>query len=1056
MLDRELTLRQQLLGAALVDLARAEQLWTEPKFAAVLPKDPSGLLTQLRGVAEPDSALASLAAIAQVADPKLLSEVLSDNPNKNGKDRRTILLAILGTSAGLGEVIARRPELLNVLGEPHPDLSPAHMTKTLENAVQKELEKPGEPQALITEATNALRREYRSFLLQIAALDFSSDPLEILPTISQHLADLAAAALQGGYQIANFEVPESNLIRFAIIGMGKTGGRELNYVSDVDVLYVVEPKEQPDGSIPDEIAVIDIGTKVATAVQRVCAAYSTEPALWEVDANLRPEGKQGQLVRTLSSYLTYYQRWAENWEFQALLKSRPIAGDLQLGQEWRDLVEPLIWQAVARENFVVDLQAMRQRVVDSIPKAESERQIKLGRGGLRDIEFTVQLLQLVHGRTHEAQRVRGTFEALKALADAGFVARSDAAELERCYRFLRALEHRVQLHRMRRTHLLPKNETDLRRLGRSLGPNATLRRKGQRSAGALEERYAAVKRQVKSLHESIYYRPLLPAYAKLSEADISLTPDAAKARLEAIGYRDPVGATRHIAALTEGTSRRAVLQRQLLPVMLSWLGDTFDPDQGLLAFRRLSDELGTAQWFLKLLRDSGTAAHSLAHLLGNSGYLREAVTRAPQTVQWLAEPEALKRAGATATGHSHSGLRPAHAESLAGMAGAILGRAESTEQAVTALRSMRRRELARIAASEVLGRSDRIQAATAISDLTDLTLQGALRVARQAAREKFSLLADPADILIVAMGRLGGRELGYGSDADIMFVYEPHVDADSELANEFAIRVATEVREMLGRVGPEPALVVDSDLRPEGRRGALARSFSSYQEYYARWMDPWEIQALLRARPVAGAGVAHDFLTDRTTAASDLAARFIAMIDPIRYPVGGLKPAQLREIRRLKARMEAERLPRGVDPVRHLKLGPGGLSDVEWTAQLLQLQHAGAIEELRVTSTSEAIAAAHNAQLLDDEDAEVLNQAWSLASRLRSAIVLSNGKATGGAGDVLPHNRRDLTGVAATMAGYDKNGRSLWLTAQQIEDMYLKAARRARRIAEQQFFGDVA
>jgi len=1080
------SLRRQLISASFSDLARAEKLWHDQALAQVLPPNPEAFLELLGQVGDSDAALTALVNLAAVADKKQLKAILSDEPSASGINRRAQVLAILGASLALGDEIVRHPELLTELGRPESELTEQAISERLVGAVDQALASKSENN-VVTAATNTLRRVYRALLLQIAAIDLTNDPLEILQITSERLADLAGAAVQAAYHIAQYEVPEHNQVRFAVIGMGKTGGRELNYLSDVDVLYVVEPANtateptntavEPENSaveptpvvepvettptksspaVTDETA-IEIGTRLASIIQRVLSGPGIEPALWEIDANLRPEGKQGPLVRTLKSYLAYYERWAENWEFQALLKSRPIAGDAELGNEWRQMVDPLIWQAVTRENFVSDLQAMRQRVVDNIPKSEAENQIKLGSGGLRDVEFTVQLLQLVHGRTLEAAQVRGTFAALKALTDAGFVARTDAAELARCYQFLRALEHRVQLYRLRRTHLLPKNEQELKRLGRSLGEKAIGRNKGQSSNEALVEKYQSVRRQVHRLHEAIYFRPLLPAYAQLSTAEVTLSRDAVKARLEAIGYRDPEGATRHIAALTEGTTRRAVLQRNLLPVMLSWLGDTVDPDQGLLAFRRLSDEVGGVQWFLKLLRDSGTAAHSLAHLLGSSGYLREAVTRAPQTVQWLAEPEALARAGAEAAGHNHSGLKPAHSERLAGAAGAILGRAETVEQAITALRALRRRELTRIAAGEVLGRMDRIAAAGAISDLTDLTLQGALRVARQEAREKFGLTSDPADILIVAMGRLGGQELGYGSDADVMFVYEPKPGAEPEQANEFAVRVATKVRELLGSVSPEPALVVDVDLRPEGKQGPLARSFESYREYYSRWMAPWEIQALLRARPVAGAGVATDFLTDRATASGDLAQRFVALIDPIRYRAEGLDATQLREIRRLKARMEGERLPRGVDPNRHLKLGPGGLSDAEWTVQLLQLQYAGQHPELRVQSTIAAVRAAQRLGLISGADADTLAEAWKLASRLRSAIVLSTGKVTGGAGDLLPHNRRDLTGLAGTMAGYQQGeSHPAHLTGEQIEEMYLRSARRSRRITERLFFGTAA
>src|SRR5690606_4983305 len=307
-------------------------------------------------------------------------------------------------------------------------------------------------------------------------------------------------------------------------------------------------------------------------------------------------------------------------EFQALLKARTVAGDRDLGRAYEDAIAPFVWSAAGRENFVEDSQAMRRRVEDHVPAAEADRQLKLGKGGLRDVEFTVQLLQLVHGRADESIRSRSTLTALGELAAGGYVGREHAARLGVCYRFLRSLEHRIQLFRLRRTHLVPTAEDELRRLARSLGMRAE-------GAAGLSERWRATRREVRGLHEEIFYRPLLPAVAQLSPDEVSLAPEAAKARFAAIGYRDPAGAMRHVTALTEGVSRRAAIQRQLLPVMLGWFAEGADPDAGLLAFRTLSETLGTTHWYLKLLRDSGSAAQRLAHLLSNSRYMADALAR---------------------------------------------------------------------------------------------------------------------------------------------------------------------------------------------------------------------------------------------------------------------------------------------------------------------------------------------------------------------------------------------------------------------------------------------
>ncbi len=286
-----------------------------------------------------------------------------------------------------------------------------------------------------------------------------------MDTVAQWLSDLADCVLDAALAIARAEVGDAaDLCRFAVIGMGKCGARELNYVSDVDVIFVAEAV---DGA--DESRALSVATSLATGLMRACTAATPEGTIWEVDANLRPEGKQGALVRTIASHVGYYERWAKTWEFQALLKARPVAGDLELGREYVDSVSPFVWSAADHPTFVEDVQAMRRRVEQHVPARLAERELKLGPGGLRDVEFAVQLLQLVHGRSDVMLRSPTTMIALESLATWGYVGRDDAATLAEAYRFLRTLEHRIQLHRLRRTHTMPDDEAELRRLGRSLG-----------------------------------------------------------------------------------------------------------------------------------------------------------------------------------------------------------------------------------------------------------------------------------------------------------------------------------------------------------------------------------------------------------------------------------------------------------------------------------------------------------------------------------------------------------------------------------------------------------
>ncbi|MDC7122365.1 bifunctional [glutamine synthetase] adenylyltransferase/[glutamine synthetase]-adenylyl-L-tyrosine phosphorylase [Cellulomonas fimi] len=1002
------SLAGRLTRAGVSDVARAQRLLDDAALQEVVPGAADVLAGELRELADPDQALLTLAKLAGAVrgDAELggllRDVVLDDGP---ARDR---LLGVAGASVALGDTLVAHPENLRVLVDEEPALGvPVGAVRAeLLRAVGADPD-AAVPVARVPGGTDALRRAYRTRLLRIAAADVTAtDPLSRLPGVAAALADLAAAALEGALAVARAELDDHGAgVRLAVIGMGKTGGRELNYVSDVDVIYVAEPV---DGV--DEADALAAGARLAAGLARVCSTASGEPALWPVDAALRPEGKDGPLVRTVASHRAYYERWAKTWEFQALLKARPLAGDPELGREYAAMVQPFVWAAVQRENFVEDAQAMRRRVEQHVPAAEADRQLKLGVGGLRDVEFTVQLLQLVHGRADDSIRSPSTLTALAALAAGGYVGREHAARLAVCYRWLRLVEHRIQMHRLSRTHLLPTADADLQRLARSVG----LRAEG---AQGLLERWRSVRRDVRHLHEELFYRPLLPATAQLSTEEASLAPDAARARLAAIGYRDPAGALRHIAALTEGVSRRASIQRQLLPVMLGWFADGADPDGGLLAFRRLSDDLGTTHWYLKLLRDSGTVAQRLAHVLSTSRYVADALSRSPESVTWLADD---------------AELEPRTAERLAAEADAVLTRADEPVPAVLALRGLRRRELARTAAADVLDVVTSVRASQSLTRAADMVLSGTLRVAEWEARVALGVDENPTRMLVVAMGRLGGGEMGYSSDADVLFVHDPLPGADPAVAQEFALSVATQLRSLLGSVGPEPTLAVDADLRPEGRNGPLVRSFDAYAEYYSRWSSPWESQALLRARPVAGD--------------TELGERFVALVAPLRYPAGGLDAATVREVRRIKARVEAERLPRGVDPARHLKLGRGGIADVEWTAQLLQLQHAHEVPGLRTTSTLDALAAARDAGLIAEDDTRVLVEAWELASRLRDANVLWTGRAEGAHADVLPHDRQALGGVAR-VAGYPAGGGA------DLEEDYLRTARRARAVVERVFYG---
>ena len=945
------------------------------------------------GCADPDRAALGMVRLAESARStpatgRLLDEVVADPTALNR------LLALLGASQALADHLVRHPGHLEALQVSADNA--ASLPRTLLDSIPQE--------SAIEGAMDSLRVSYRRELVWLAARDLASpEPSQMVDEVAARLADLAGAALEAALTVARTHTSDAECCRIAILGMGKCGAHELNYVSDVDVIYIVEP--QPG---VEEAHALAVGTQLAATTARICSANTPEGTLWAVDANLRPEGKDGPLVRTVASHQAYYERWAKTWEFQALLKARHVAGDQELSAKYLDVIGPLVWEASGRENFVLDTQAMRRRVEQNVPLRDVDRQIKLGRGGLRDIEFSVQLLQLVHGRADDSLRAAATLPSLAALAAGGYVGRPEAATMEAAYRFLRTLEHHNQLDRLKRTHVLPNSPSDLRRLARSLR---------LQDDEELMRKWRETRVLVRQLHEALYYRPLLAAAAELSTDEARLTPAAARARLAALGYRDPAGAMQHIEALTAGLSRRAAIQHQILPVLLGWFAQGIDPDMGLLAFRTLSDSLGTTHWYLKMLRDTA-AAQSLTSVLSSSKYAIDLLQHSTEATRWFGDEAA---------------LRPRDAHVLRSEVDAVVRRRRASADVAFLARHFRGRELLRASIGDVLGVVSLDEVGHGITAATTAAMQGSLLAAQSmvATRRGLGSSADdlPLAIAVIGMGSLGGDFMGYTSDADVMFVFRAQDGVGDPEATEVATEVVTTLQKLLQEpLMAAPSVDVSTDLRPEGRAGPVVRSLDSYAEYYRRWGEIWEAQALLRAVPVAGD--------------ADLGRDFIALIDPIRYPKGGLEPAQVKEIRRIKARVESERLPRGVSPQRHLKLGPGGMTDVEWVVQLKQMQHAAELESLRTTNTLAAIAALKAADILNDDDASALESAYRHSARLRNCLTLWKARS----GDVMPSDRRDLE-AAARLIGFGPHHSTM------LEDEHLRVTRRARAVVERLFYG---
>ncbi|MGO1434306.1 MAG: bifunctional [glutamine synthetase] adenylyltransferase/[glutamine synthetase]-adenylyl-L-tyrosine phosphorylase [Canibacter sp.] len=867
-----------------------------------------------------------------------------------------------------------------------------------------------------TDGRDQMRVRYRELLAELMLYDLeqaamrkdynTGDASDLFSQISDALSELAEAAIEASLLVARATLVEDGghgtklqteqvyATPLAVVAMGKCGAEELNVVSDVDVLFVTDDCES-EGI--DHETVIQTSIRIASETMRAIHDPSHEPPLWQLDANLRPEGKNGPLVRTLGSYLRYYDTWAEAWEFQALLKARQIAGDASIGDAFISRTREQVWASSSRPDFVGTVQRMRERVTEHIDPDEADYELKLGPGGLRDVEFSVQLLQLVHGAHDETLRDAGTLSALEALVDGGYVARTDGEELSRAYAQTRVLEHRLQLRDLRRTARMPSDPEQLRILARSSG--------FARNAEDLVKFWVENKRIIRSLHQKIFYAPLLNAVAALPDQEVLLRTEAARDRLSSIGFRDPNGALRHLSALTAGTTRRATILRNLLPVLLQWLGEGAAPDAGLISFRRVTEASGHIPWFLRLLRDGTDAAERLTKVLSNSRFISDLLISQPEAVAWLENEEQ---------------LWPSKFEALHTEMRSTAQRRDTLEKAAAAIRAIHRREVLRIAMGRIVGVNSDQDVSEGLDSAHTALLDGLTATMQRVTPEYADL-----QIAFIALGRYGGMELGFSSDLDIVAVYR--APEGRENARCDAEKFIVDLRALVS--DPRFTVDLDFDLRPEGKNGALARTIEGYEAYYGKWSLTWEAQALLRARAAVGS--------------EELGAEFITIADQVRFPEA-LSSNDIREIRTLKARMEGERLPRGADPRRNLKLGAGGISDTEWLVQLIQLKHGHSHPELRTTSTLGALRAAVDAGFMKKEDARHLINAWQFASALRSAEKLWSGKST----DALPESREDLEGIASIL-GFARGHTT------ELEEKWFTLSRKARKIFEREFYGAV-
>jgi glutamate-ammonia-ligase adenylyltransferase len=791
--------------------------------------------------------------------------------------------------------------------------------------------------------------------LRIVARDLVG--LDDLETTTAALAELGAAVLGSAVRIAGAEGTG-----LAVVGMGKLGGHELNYASDVDVLFV-------EGDARQARKVLDVA--------RRC---------FRVDANLRPEGRDGALTRSIDSYVTYWERWAQPWEFQALLKAVPVAGDPEVGREWASAASRALWGRQFTADDLRSLRALKERAeADVVRRGLAEREVKRAPGGIRDIEFAVQVLQLVHGGTDSELRSPTTLTALAEMRAAGYVAPDDADGLAGAYRFLRRVEHALQIEDDQQTHTLPTDRDQRRRIAR------VLEYRGTPESGATDAFDQELTRQrnvVRRIHERLYFRPLLDALAGAGR----LSPDAAANTLASFGFADADRTQAAVRELTRGLTRSSRMMQQLLPLVLDWLSTSPDPDLGLLGLRKLASGEQRTMELANAFRDSPEVARRLCQLLGTSGLLGDVLVANPDLIVRLADVDRLQTLEHAA---------------LADSAERALDWRTDVDERQQALRRWRGRHLLGVAARDVFGAADVVTVGADLAALAEASVRAAL-----------ASLEPEVPFAVVALGRFAGGELSYASDLDVLFVHEGSTPAD----HEEGLRVAAGLRRFLAGATPAQRIYdIDTDLRPEGRQGALSRTLDGYAAYYGRWALTWERQAMARARPVAGD--------------PDLGARFLELLARAVWarPFGR---EDEREVRRMKARIERERIPPGEDPEFHLKLGRGSLSDVEFTVQLLQMRTG-----TRAPSTMGALDRLSSAGVVSGDDADILRAAYRFCERTRNRWWLVGSAPS--VVDALPQRPDDLSHLA----------RSLDTSAARLRDEYRRVTRRARRVVERLFYG---
>lgn len=902
---------------------------------------------------------------------------------------------VLSSSQYLADILARDPDYYDVILEPTPR-SAEDLRAALSDLTRAF--------ATVDGGLNALRRARRREMLRIGWADLTgtgvphAEPrgpcynVPLFRAVVAGISGLADALIQTAYDLC----AQANQLPFAIIAMGKLGGRELNYSSDVDLLFVY------DAPSADDTASFKQANQLAERIVAALAKPTHEGYLFRADIRLRPGGRSGHLARSLASYLEHYERWPDVLERQALIKARPVAGDPELGTRFLAATRSCVYQPTIPASFFDEVRANKEALERRVEDQESLGvSVKEGQGGIRDVEFAVQFLQMLFGARMSELQTGNTMEAIGRLRAAGLLADDTARQLEEGYVFLRTVEHRLQL-----LHDLP-----VRTLPAAGGEaEALAARCGFPSAEAFANEYQRQTAMVREAFTAVFHAtardgepsPDARLRGLILNIDTRSANNALTHHLQQRGFQDPprvLQTLRRLALGSEaqpaGSAQRRALANLIAP-LLDAAAETPSPDDAIAYVETVADLMGPLS-FLKSL-EGQLPAHPTPHaalypldvlckLGGAAPVLGQLLARHPQLIDAALDPAFAAESTSK--------------EDLAReLSGRLLG-ARSSDGVAAVLRRFRARHYLRIGLADLLYDADVEDVCRALTDLADVIVAAAL--------------GDSKGFAVLGLGRLGGGEMQYGSDLDMLYL--------AAAPDRDYLRLASSLTETLTALTPDgPLYEVDLRLRPEGRHGLLSMSVEGALGYYRDRAMVWEKQSMVKARYVAGE--------------AELVEEFLAGIRPMVYP-SRLPQRYEAEMSAMKRRIERERLKQE-ERHRDLKLGPGGLTDIEFLVQLMQMRHGARHPQLRGGGVLKALRTLSGIGLLPESEAEELMSAYRFALRTRNALHLLGHASQ----NVMPLPGAELERLARRL-GYENGGA--------LVEEHQRLAAAARRIFEARF-----